>query len=84
MNDILDHLVLECLACREPLLLASRVGFHEIIVEGDSLVVIQSITGHNISITIKGLIKDIWHLSNLFNSISFSHVKRDENKAAML
>lgn len=46
--------------------MASNAGFSDVIVERDSLMMIQVIIDHNIPIFIARLIKNILHFSNPF------------------
>ncbi|KAJ9147286.1 hypothetical protein P3X46_029463 [Hevea brasiliensis] len=81
-NFIINPLVLESLACRDTALLAVNRGFHFIIVEGDSLLVINVVKNLVIPQDIQQVIHDVRQLSLSFTSISFSHVKRTCNLAA--
>lgn len=82
ISYITDPLMLECLACREAIMLVRSHGYHSIEVEGDTLVVIQSISKNNIPSSISVLIKDIHSLSSVFRSISFLYVRHNENQVA--
>lgn len=73
--------MLEYLACREAFVVAYNACFFDIIIERDSLIVIQTISSHVIPTIIDGLIKNIIYLINSFRSISFKHVRRYGNKA---
>uniref|UniRef100_A0A2C9V131 RNase H type-1 domain-containing protein n=2 Tax=Manihot esculenta TaxID=3983 RepID=A0A2C9V131_MANES len=73
VNHIYDLLILECIACRDALLMALHRGFKNIMVERDSLIVIQAANGHIFPLVIQGLIKDIEELGLSFNSISFTY-----------
>ncbi|XP_021621517.1 uncharacterized protein LOC110621552 [Manihot esculenta] len=77
-ENISDPLILEYLACREALLIAHNHNLEDTMVEGDSLMVIQTTTDHIISLIIQVLIKDIQELYKLFRLISFLHI--DGNK----
>lgn len=65
-QGVRDPLVLEALACREVSLLANQKGYSKVIFKGDSLMMIQAISGHDISLSIEGLIKDIYTMLHLF------------------
>ncbi|KAJ9132832.1 hypothetical protein P3X46_033661 [Hevea brasiliensis] len=81
-RHIVEPLVIEALACGEALLLAIDKGFQSVIIEGDCLVVIQSLHGQAIPLEIQGIIGDISELASRIPTISFVHVKGSGNKAA--
>ncbi|KAJ9145958.1 hypothetical protein P3X46_028283 [Hevea brasiliensis] len=82
---IIDPLVLESLACREATQFAINRGFDSVIVEGDSLGVINALKERKdtfIPLSIQAVIHDVKKLTRSFNSVSFSFVKRSCNHAA--
>ncbi|KAJ9177612.1 hypothetical protein P3X46_012813 [Hevea brasiliensis] len=81
-NFIIDPLVLESLACRDAALLAVNRGFHYVVLEGNSLLVINAVKNSVIPQNIQQIIYDVRQLSLSFTSISFSHVRRTCNLAA--
>ncbi|KAJ9180336.1 hypothetical protein P3X46_008594 [Hevea brasiliensis] len=79
---ISNPLILESLACREALILAKAKGFSNVIIEGDSQVLIRAIQGSTTVVEIQGILHDIRHLSKMFPHVDFSFVRRECNQAA--
>ncbi|CAL2240658.1 unnamed protein product [Prunus armeniaca] len=75
--------VAECIALRDGLAAALDRGWDQIVIEGDSKLVIDSILGKaNPSWCIQRIIQDIWALSSSVASIRFQHVFREANFTA--
>lgn len=73
----------EALAFREALVLAANKGFSSIIVEGDSLEVVQALTQDGKTFSDCGsILSDCLELLPLFSSCSFKYVKRSCNRVA--
>ncbi|KAI8572941.1 hypothetical protein RHMOL_Rhmol01G0240100 [Rhododendron molle] len=73
----------EALAFREALITAAIRGFSEIIVEGDSLQVVQALIQDGKSLSdCSSILADCVELIPLFSSCSFIHVKRSCNRIA--
>ena len=65
------------------IILASDIGFHKAVVEGDLKVVITVLQqGREILIPDGLLIEDICHSFMLFTQLHYSHTKREGNKVA--
>ena len=70
----------EAIACRCVVSFAIELGLRELVIEGDSALVIQggkpcqSFYGH--------IVDDILHLSSQLQSFTFYHVKRNCNRVA--
>lgn len=79
---IQDPLVLEAIPCRDAIMLTINRKFTRVFIDGDSLMVIRAIHGHNSPLSIQGLIKDIFILSSNFSLICFRHVRKNRNHAA--
>ncbi|KAJ9176771.1 hypothetical protein P3X46_012050 [Hevea brasiliensis] len=82
LDSIWDPLVLEGLACREAMLLGISRNFHSMMVEGDSLMIIEAVSNNMAPLSIQSIIQDVCQLANRFNLVSFSHVKRSGNQFA--
>ena len=68
------------LAVHRALLLAKKLGFQRLIVEGDSKVIINAINGEIMAQSEFGhILQDIKSLISSFCSISFCHVRRHGN-----
>ncbi|CAL8991586.1 unnamed protein product [Prunus brigantina] len=75
--------VAECVALRDGLAAALDRGWDQIVIEGDSKFVIDSIQGKaNPPWCIQQIIQDIWALSSSIASIRFQHVFREANFTA--
>ena len=60
-----------------------ELGFHRLVVEGDSEVIINSIKDGNMSHSAFGhILQDITSLCSLFSYVSFQHIKRQGNCVA--
>ena len=68
------------LAVHRALLLAKKLGFQRLIVEGDSKVIINAINGEIMAQSEFGhILQDIKSLISSFCSVSFCHVRRQGN-----
>ena len=71
-----DSEEVEVLACRKALEFAIDAGFMEIILEGDSVVLMQTVSQAQPNLSRLGLIyEDIWCLAASFRSISINCVR---------
>ena len=75
--------ILELLAARRAVSFTAESGFDQLICEGDSESVVNSLRQTGMENSRGGhLIQDITYLSNSFRSISFAHVRRQGNVVA--
>ena len=75
--------MVEVLAARRALWIARELGFHNVIVEGDSESIINSINGNIMAQSEFGhILHDIKFLCSFFSCISFQHVRRQGNYLA--
>ena len=75
--------ILELLAARHAVTFAAKSGHVQVVCEGDSELVINSLRGPGMENSQGGhLIMDIKSKSNSFLSISFAHVGRQDNAVA--
>ena len=82
-SAIRDSEEVEVLACRKALEFAIDAGFIEIILEGDSAVVMQMVSQDQPNLSRLGLIyENIWCLVAGFRSISINCVRRTANGVA--
>ena len=73
----------EAMSCRRAVKFAYEVGIHDIIVEGDSLIVIQALShGEVCEAPYGNLIDDILVLASSLSIVEFKHVKRSCNRVA--
>ena len=73
----------EAMSCRRVVKFAYEVGIHDIIVEGDSLTVIQALNYGSASEALYGnLIDDITVFASSLSIVEFKHVKRSCNRVA--
>ena len=78
-----DSEEVEVLTCRKALKFAIDAGFMEIILEGDSVVVMQTVSQAQPNLSRVGLIyENIWCLAAGFRSISTNCVRRTANSVA--
>ena len=78
-----DNEEVEVFACRKALEFAIDAGFMEIILEGDSKLVMQMVSQAQPNLSRLGLIyEDIWCLAASFRSISINCVRRTANGVA--
>jgi ribonuclease HI len=75
-------LVAEALAIRDALVLAYNLNFPHIVVESDSLIVVQCCRGELVRGQITSIINDILTLKGNFIRCGFTWVAREGNKAA--
>ncbi|KAL4369617.1 hypothetical protein GQ457_05G031680 [Hibiscus cannabinus] len=82
-SDINSAFEAEALAAVQGLDFAKDLGFHQLIVEGDSRTVINKLSHPELDRSnIHPFISDAKHLSRSFQSCRFTFVCRDENKVA--
>ena len=75
--------MVEVLTARQALWFAKELGFHNLIFEGDSKIIINSINGNNMAQSEFGhILQDIKFLSSFFSCISFHHIRRQGNYLA--
>ena len=75
--------MVEVLAARRALWFAMELGFHRLVVESDSEVIINSIKDGNLSHSTFGhILQDITSLCSLFSYVSFQYIKRQGNCVA--
>ena len=73
----------EALATRRALEFALDLGITRVIMEGDSEVICKELKDPNPSLALHGhILQDIKCLSSTFQSIGFSHVRRQGNNVA--
>ncbi|KAK8563994.1 hypothetical protein V6N13_005787 [Hibiscus sabdariffa] len=73
----------EALACLQALVFAQELGFHRIIVEGDSFIVVSKLSNSMIDFSsISPILFSIKDRVRDFDLISFVHVNRARNQAA--
>ena len=73
----------ETLAARRALELAVEIGIDKVILEGDSVVLMQNLkTGTNSLAQFSHIANDVLFLASYFSDLKFSHVSRFYNKAA--
>ena len=74
---------IEALAALKALQLANDLGFQNVILEGDSLGLIQAlkVEDHNLS-PLGLLVEDVKLFANNFVRLSYSHIKRSGNSVA--
>ena len=61
----------------------SELGLHNVIIEGDSIVVAKALKCKEFGLALYvHLLNDVSLFSNLYPQLSYSHVKRDGNKVA--
>ena len=75
--------VLEAMAARRAMLFMEELGLRHAIFEGDSELVVKALVGHCLDRSSIGhIIKDCKSLRGLFQTCSFSHVRRQGNGVA--
>ncbi|XVF17074.1 hypothetical protein REPUB_Repub10bG0086500 [Reevesia pubescens] len=73
----------EALAARRAMELACDLGFHIIVLEGDSLSVMKSLSSKTPDLSPIGpIIDEARTLSSMFHSSVLSHANREQNQAA--
>ena len=73
----------EALACRRAVVFARELSLFSVIVEGDSMRVMQAASNKRQNLTLFGhVIKEIHDSCSSFTMISFQHVRREGNKLA--
>ena len=82
-DAIRDSEEVEVMACRKALKFAIDPSFMEIILEGDSALVMQTVSQAQLNLSQLGLIyENIWCLAIGFRSISTNCVRRNSNSVA--
>ena len=75
--------LMEVLALRRALLLALEMGFHSVVMEGDSEVVVKAVNNRDSSWTKYGhLVTDIHSLAAQMETCIFIHTRRQSNQVA--
>ena len=83
LNQAFKAVEIEALAASCALELAADIGLDNVIVEGDSLVVMQALKSKVVGLVAYGLlIRDAFSLVGNFSKVSYSHIKREGNKVA--
>ena len=73
----------EAMAASKAVEFGSELGLHGAIIEGDSEVVVKALTCKEFILApYAHLINDVALFSGLYSQLSYSHVKRDDNKVA--
>ena len=73
----------EALACSRAVVFAKELCLLSVIVEGDSMQIVQAASNKRANLTLFGhVINEIHESCSSFNRISFQHVRRDGNKLA--
>lgn len=81
----LGALEIEAKAFKTNILFAKDIGVHNIILEGDSLIVYRALTGlSNPPLSMEPLIAGMLTLCKEFRQVQFAHVRRQVNKVAHL
>lgn len=81
-NTRYDPTVAKALGLRWSLFTIRDMDMEDVIIETDSLLVYKAMTTDRCKPAIEPIIQDCKQLSNMFSSISFSHVNRKANNAA--
>ena len=73
----------EALACNRAVVFAKELSLFSVIVEGDSMRIVQAASNKRANLTLFGhVINEIHESCSSFNRISFQHVRRDGNMLA--
>ncbi|KAK8526420.1 hypothetical protein V6N13_017456 [Hibiscus sabdariffa] len=82
-SNVVDVFVAEAIACKQAVQFAKELGFSNVVIEGESLIVLKKINLCALDLSIIApIVFDIKELSLGFHSIIFSFVRRDANNAA--
>ena len=74
---------MEALAARRALILAQETGFTQVVLEGDSQVLINALkTGSHTLAHFGHIVQDIRYLASSFSDVRYSHVRRQCNIVA--
>ena len=79
LNGSYDAEVTEALAVEEGILLAKEMEFHQIVVESNSVVVVEAINANNCNGDIGPVIQGTLELLRHFRRWKVRHLKRDYN-----
>ena len=83
MHQPFKAMVIESLVAATPLSFATNLGFRRVVLEGDSMDVIQALRENAESLTPRGLLlEDVRMLSQNFEQLLYSHTKREGNSVA--
>ncbi|XVE59891.1 hypothetical protein DITRI_Ditri05aG0083600 [Diplodiscus trichospermus] len=83
LKCLLDAMLAEALSCREALSWLKGMGIPSMVVEFDSLLLINAIIGHRSNFTYLGdIVDDYKILAKSFENYVFTHVRRSANQAA--
>ncbi|XP_038690886.1 uncharacterized protein LOC119989439 [Tripterygium wilfordii] len=79
----LNPLFAESIAAREALVFTKSLNCHDVVLEGDSLLVIKALEGNEVDLSENGLcIATTKNMLDSFVHVKFSHVKRSANYVA--
>ena len=73
---------IEALAVDASILLAKELGLQQVIIESNSLTIVQSISSKEVSRETYHIIQGILSILNCFSSWQIKYLKRDFNKVA--
>ena len=83
LNQVYKAEEIEALAALKALQLAYDLGFQNVILEGDSLGLIQALKAEDHNLSPLGLlVEDVKLFANNFVRLSYSHIKRSGNSVA--
>ena len=83
LNQVYKAEEIEALAALKALQLAYDLGFQNVILEGDSLGLIQALKAEDHNLSPLGLlVEDVKLFANNFVRLSYSHIKRNGNSVA--
>ncbi|KAL0009931.1 hypothetical protein SO802_005039 [Lithocarpus litseifolius] len=82
LDALYDVETAEALALESGILLASKLMIHQVIIESESLAVVQAVNSRSFHGTIGPIIQGALSLLNQFGSWKAPHLKRDYNKVA--
>ncbi|MBA0560509.1 hypothetical protein Golob_017399, partial [Gossypium lobatum] len=83
IHSVRDLTIVEAYTCLEGAVFAEEIGFSDVIMEGDSRIVIKKLQNHgNDRSAIWGVINKIIAMSRIFWNIEFRSIPREANGAA--